>query len=96
MVFAPIDVWPTGLAGADDHAVGLDLVEDFADFVDVLHSHGRGVDVFALLQHEVFELVGDPSSFAPDEVAEVAGGVGGHHDGLVCVGDGGHGGSVKV
>ena len=74
MVFTPIHVRASGLAGAVDHVVWLDVVKDAADFGYVLDPYWCGVDVFALRDEKGFEVLGDPASFAEDQVAGDAGG----------------------
>ena len=66
MIFAPVDIWTSGLAGAVDNVRGLDIIQDLTDFTLTLHSDGRGVNWFALPSKKVFHVARDQPFLSPN------------------------------
>ena len=69
VVFAPVDIWPPGLAGAVHDMSRLDLVELVAYFCLMLHADCGSVDILAGFAEEVVEMACDPAACTPDQEA---------------------------
>ena len=69
MVFTPVHVRSTCLAGAIDHMRRVDFVEHSVHPDLVLHSHAGGMDVFVLSTEKVIEVAGNPAVLAPYQVS---------------------------
>ena len=67
MIFTPIHVGAACLACAIDDVRGFDLIKNFADFGLIFHAYGSGMDIFALLLEEGFQVPSYPAAMAPNE-----------------------------
>jgi hypothetical protein len=67
MVFAPIDVWSSSFAGAVDHAVGSYIIQNFTNFLLVLHRYSCAMDISAVSLEKLLEFASDPAMLAPYE-----------------------------
>lgn len=69
VVFAPVDVWPSGFAGAVDDSSWPEVVEDLTHARLVFHADVGGVYSFALGLEQAFEVAADPALAAGEEEA---------------------------
>lgn len=69
VVFAPVDVGPSGLASAVDDVSRLEFVKNLIHLGRVLHAVIGGMDNLALGVEQAFEVATDPALAAGEEEA---------------------------
>ena len=69
VVFAPVDVGPSGLTSAVDDVSRLELIEDRVHLGRVLHAVVGGMDSLALRIEQALEVAADPALAAGEKEA---------------------------